>query len=78
MDPELKRQRQMEAWRTARGRAEQLQHLLATRKAELDERRKQELKNAFKTDADSDFAANRKRQLAQWRERVATVSQPIN
>ena len=78
MDPELKRQRQMEAWRSARGRAEQLQHLLATRKAELDERRKQELKNAFKTDADSDFAANRKRQLTQWRERVASVSQPIN
>ncbi|MEX0695449.1 MAG: hypothetical protein WD075_13450 [Rhodospirillales bacterium] len=78
LDPDLKRQRQLEAWRTARGRAEQLQHLLAVRKAELDEHRRQELRNAFKTDAESDFAANRKRQLTQWRERVANVSQPIN
>ncbi|MDP4796454.1 MAG: hypothetical protein NWR87_06035 [Rhodospirillales bacterium] len=78
LDPELRRQRQLEAWRTARGRAEDLQHLVATRKAELDERRKQELKSAFKTDNTADFQANRKRQLNIWRERVASVVQPIN
>ncbi len=78
LDPELRRQRQMEAWRTARGRAEQLQHLVAVRKAELDERRKQELKSAFKSDNANDFLANRKRQLNIWRERVASVVQPIN
>lgn len=78
LDPDLRRQRQLEAWRTARGRAQDLQHLVAVRKAELDERRKQELRNAFKTDAASDFEKNRKHQLQRWRERVASVSMPIN
>ena len=71
LDPTTKRAHQLEAWRNARGRAEQLQHLLASRKAELAQRREAELKNAFKTDKKKRFAENRQRQLAQWRERVA-------
>lgn len=78
LDPDLRRQKQLEAWRTARGRAEQLQHLLAARKAELDEKRKRELRNAFKTDRATRFAESRKRQLAQWRERVSSGVLPIN
>lgn len=71
LDPKAKRARQLEAWRNARGRAEQLQHLLAARKAELAQRREAELKNAFKTDKKKRFAENRQRQLAQWRQRIA-------
>lgn len=71
LDPKAKRARQLKAWRNARGRAEQLQHLLASRKAELVQRREAELRNAFKTDKKKRFSENRQRQLAQWRERVA-------
>lgn len=77
LDPELRRQKQLEAWRTARGRAEQLQHLLAVRKAELDEKRKRELETAFKTDRATRFSENRRNQLAQWRERVSSGVLPI-
>ncbi len=77
MDPELKRQKQLEAWRTARGRASQLAHLLAVRKAELAAKRERELENAFKTDRASRFADNRRRQLAEWRERVSSGSHEI-
>ncbi len=78
LDPELRRQKQLEAWRTARGRAEQLQHLLAVRKAELDEKRRRELDNAFKSDRATRFSENRRNQLAQWRERVSSGVLPIN
>jgi hypothetical protein len=78
LDPDLRRQKQLEAWRTARGRAEQLQHLLAVRKAELDEKRKRELDNAFKSDRATRFSENRRNQLAQWRERVSSGVLPIN
>lgn len=77
LDPELRRQRQLEACRTARGRATQLEHLLALRKAELQERRERELRNAFKTSREERFSENRRRQLAQWRERVSSGVQPI-
>jgi hypothetical protein len=77
LDPELRRQKQLEAWRTASGRAEQLQHLLAVRKAELDEKRKRELETAFKTDRATRFSENRRNQLAQWRERVSSGVLPI-
>ncbi len=78
LDPDLRRQKQLEAWRTARGRAEQLQHLLAVRKAELDEKRRRELDNAFKSDRATRFSENRRNQLAQWRERVSSGVLPIN
>lgn len=71
LDPTAKRARQLKAWRNARGRAEQLQHLLASRKAELVQRREADLKNAFKSDKKKRFADNRQRQLAEWRERIA-------
>ncbi len=77
LDPELRRQKQLEAWRTVRGRAEQLQHLLAVRKAELAAKRERELENAFKADRATEFAENRRRQLAQWRERVSSGVMPI-
>ncbi|WNJ99451.1 hypothetical protein L2D14_16470 [Thalassospiraceae bacterium LMO-JJ14] len=77
LDPELRRQKQLEAWRTARGRAEQLQHLLAVRKAELEDKRKRELESAFKRDRASRFSENRRRQLAEWRERVTSGVLPI-
>lgn len=77
LDPELRRQKQLEAWRTARGRAEQLQHLLAVRKAELEDKRKRELESAFKSDRASRFSETRRRQLAEWRERVTSGVLPI-
>ncbi|MBO6521149.1 MAG: hypothetical protein JJ900_09520 [Rhodospirillales bacterium] len=77
LDPALRRQKQLEAWRTARGRAEQLAHLLTVRKAELAAKRERDLENAFKTDRASRFAENRRNQLAQWRERVSSGVQPI-
>ena len=72
LDPKAKRARQLQAWRNARGRAEQLQHLLASRKAELAQRREAELRSAFKTDKTKRFTENRQRQLTQWRTRIAT------
>lgn len=78
LDPTAKRARQLKAWRNARGRAEQLQHLLASRKAELVQRREAELRNAFKTDKKKRFANNRQRQLAQWRERIAKGAMVTN
>ena len=78
LDPEMRRQKQLEAWRTARGRATQLQHLLAVRKAELEEKRKRELKDAFKSSRETRFQENRRNQLAQWRERVSSGVMPIN
>lgn len=77
LDPNLRRQKQLEAWRTARGRAEQLAHLLAVRKAELAAKRERELESAFKTDRASRFAENRRSQLAQWRQRVSSGVLPI-
>ncbi len=71
LDPEANRTRQLEAWRNARGRAEQLQHLLAVRKAEMQQRRQAQLKNAFKENKATRFSENRRRQLAEWRERFS-------
>ncbi len=78
LDPKAKRARQLQAWRNARGRAEQLQHLLASRKAELAQRREAELRSAFKTDKNKRFTENRQRQLAQWRTRIATGAAVTN
>lgn len=72
LDPDLRRKNQLEAWRNARGRAEQLQHLLALRKAELEAKRQRDLRNAFKSDKKQRFAENRKRQLQKWRAKAAT------
>ncbi len=72
LDPELRRQRQMDAWRDARGRAANLQQLLAERTAELAARREQEIKQATQLgERNARFADNRRQQLDRWRVRVA-------
>ena len=72
LDPDVKRARQMEAWRNARGRSEQLQHLLAVRQAEMQARRQRELAEFTKEDREESFAEARRRQLADWRAHRAT------
>lgn len=73
LDPQSKRERQMEAWRDARGRADALQALLARRQAELQAKREREI--AFdKVDRDDRFRENRLRQMQEWRTRVASGS----
>ena len=67
LDPDVKRARQMEAWRNARGRSEQLQHLLTLRQAELQARRERELTEFTKDDREESFAEARRQQLADWR-----------
>lgn len=72
LDPELRRQRQMDAWRDARGRAADLQHIVAERQAELARRRADEIKSATALgDRKERFADNRRQQLDRWRLRVA-------
>ena len=71
LDPEIKRARQMEAWRNARGRSEHLQHLLTVRQAELQARHERELAEFTKDDRAESFAEARRRQLAEWRARRA-------
>ncbi len=72
LDPKIKRQRQLEAWRNASTRGASLQHLLAMRKAELAKREKEKIKSAIGSDRTERFAENRRRQLAQWRARNAS------
>lgn len=72
LDPAAKRKKQLTAWKNARGRVSSLQHLLATRKAELAKRRKLQLENAFKSKRETRFKENRLRQIAAWRKRLAT------
>lgn len=70
LDPAAKRQRQMTAWKNARGRVSSLQYLMAKRKAELKKRRKLELERAFGSNRNERFEENRLRQIAAWRKRL--------
>ncbi len=78
MDPNAKRQRQMDAWKNARGRVSSLQYLMAKRKAELKQRRKLELEQAFGSKRDERFEENRLRQIAAWRKQIATAPAQTN
>lgn len=79
LDPAAKRRKQLTAWKNARGRVSSLQHLLATRKAELAKRRETQLENAFRSTRDTRFKENRLRQIAAWRKRLATgEAAPLN
>lgn len=78
LDPNAKRQSQMDAWKNARGRVSSLQYLLAKRKAELKQRRKMELEEAFGSKRDERFEENRLRQIAAWRKQLATDQPKTN
>ncbi len=69
LDPNARRQRQLEAWRNASSRSTSLQHLLAMRKAELAKRQADRINRATSSDRQTRFEENRRRQLAQWRMR---------
>lgn len=71
LDPDARRQRELDAWRSAKGRASAIQSLLAQRNAELAARRERELKAAFTVDKDVAFAEKRRQQLAEWRQRAS-------
>jgi len=72
LDPELRRQQQVEAWRDARSRNVNLNQLVAGRQAELSAKRERELKAATATgDKTSHFADSRRQQIDRWRLRVA-------
>lgn len=78
LDPAAKRQRQMDAWKNARGRVTSMQHLMAKRTAELKKRRKLELEKAFGSKRDERFEENRLRQIAAWRKGLTTASSQTN
>jgi len=70
LDPEVRRERQLEAWRQARGRAEGLQALLVMRQAELTAQRERKLSLQPKNREEA-FKQRRLRQLEDWRLKVA-------
>ncbi len=78
LDPNAKRQRQMDAWKNARGRVSSLQYLMAKRKAELKQRRKLELEQAFGSKRDERFEENRLRQIAAWRKQITNAPAQTN
>lgn len=78
LDPEAKRERQLAAWKNARGRVSSLQYLLAKRKAELEKRRKLQLEKAFTSTRDERFKENRLNQIAAWRKRITTAEPSQN
>ncbi len=70
LDPETRRERQLEAWRQARGRAEGLQALLVMRQAELNAKRERKLAIQPRNRNDA-FKQRRMRQLQEWRIKVS-------
>jgi len=78
LDPDAKRKRQLDAWKNARGRVSSLQYLMAKRKAELKQRRKLELEQAFGSKRDERFEENRLRQIAAWRKQITTAPPQTN
>ena len=70
------RNKQLNAWREARSRGAGTQHLIAMRQAELQLKRKREMDRLRKGDPKTTFAANRAKQLKEWRLKVAGQVMP--
>ncbi|MFQ5764790.1 MAG: murein transglycosylase [Rhodospirillales bacterium] len=65
------RRRQLAQWRDAMSRGVGIQHLIAMRQAELERRKKRELDRLGKGDEKARFTERRRRQLRDWRMKIA-------
>ncbi len=71
------RRQQLAAWRNARSRPEALKHLVALRTAELQRKRKDEIKQLMTFDRDKAFAQRRQNQMKSWRKHRYVLTPPV-